>query len=217
MFICWCLNSNWKTSAHGWSYCKKLKFVRGYSFHEYRQENEQLKKNEELISTKKHKKCYFRKRASFVEFQWTSGISLKHDCILITYLYLHLIYLYWHLITFTGEVFKVFTGTIKSSIWKRALLIKITVLWHVYQKLYSHGLLFQTETETVVGFYCHASPSFLTSSWFSVSMLATFALWFVIPFSLILHNYVRIGRTLFQSLKERLHLKEGIETKWVVE
>ena len=163
------------------------------------------------------KNVIFEKELHFVEFQWTSGISLKHDCILITYLYLHLIYLYWHLITFTGEVFKVFTGTIKSSIWKRALLIKITVLWHVYQKLYWHGLLFQTETETVVGFYCHASPSFLTSSWFSVSMLATFALWFVIPFSLILHNYVRIGRTLFQSLKERLHLKEGIETKWVVE
>ena len=80
-------------------------------------------------------------------------------------------------------------------------------------KCHWYELLFQNETESVAGFFCHARKSFLISHWFALGNGATFLLWFVIPFSLIVHNYARIGRTLFKSLKENLHLKEGIETE----
>ena len=72
-------------------------------------------------------------------------------------------------------------------------------------------LLFQTETPTQDGYYCHAKPSFLTSNWFVVGSGVSFGLLFAIPFTLILHNYAIIGRTLFKSLQDNPPLKEGIE------
>ena len=56
---------------------------------------------------------------------------------------------------------------------------------------------------------CHAHPSFLTSHWFAFHEGSRFLLQLFIPFTLIVHNYVRIGRALFKSLKEREQLKEG--------
>ena len=78
---------------------------------------------------------------------------------------------------------------------------------------FTTSFLFQVETEKEAGFYCHARYSFLESSWYSINMFATFALLFVIPFSLIVHNYARIGVTLFKNLKENVHLQEGINTQ----
>ena len=76
-------------------------------------------------------------------------------------------------------------------------------------------VLLQTETETLAGHYCDATPFFLTSYWYPVATGASFALWFLIPINLIVHNYARIGRTLFKSLKENLEQKEGTVTHWV--
>ena len=72
-------------------------------------------------------------------------------------------------------------------------------------------LLFQTETPTQDGYYCHTNTSFLTSKRFVVGSGVSFALLFAIPFTLILHNYAGTGRTLFKSLQDNPHLKEGIE------
>ena len=84
-----------------------------------------------------------------------------------------------------------------------------------YALIYNQGMssLFQTESETVAGFYCHMASSFLTSHRYTVQTAANFAVLFMTPFSLCVHNYVRIGRTLFKSLKENVHLQEGINTQ----
>ena len=72
---------------------------------------------------------------------------------------------------------------------------------------------FQTEKQTSSGYYCTPTSSFLVSYWYSVGNGVTFALLFLLPFSLIAHNYVRIGKTLFKSLKENVHLQEGVQTE----
>ena len=57
------------------------------------------------------------------------------------------------------------------------------------------------------------------NTWSVTGMLSTwgsdFTLIFIIPFGLMVHNYVRIARALFKSLKENVQLKEGIKTKYV--
>ena len=67
-----------------------------------------------------------------------------------------------------------------------------------YALIYNQDIyLFQTESETVAGFYCHMPSSFLTSHWYAIQTAANFDVLFLIPFSLFVHNYARIGRTLF--------------------
>ena len=53
------------------------------------------------------------------------------------------------------------------------------------------------------------------SHYLAVHTGCDFALIFLIPFGLIVHNYVRISMTLFRSLREGERLKEGTDNQWV--
>ena len=70
-------------------------------------------------------------------------------------------------------------------------------------------MLLQQENEYMEGYYCHTDAEFFVSHWHPVMVAGNFVLRVIIPFLLIAHNSVRIGRTLFNSLKESAHLKEG--------
>ena len=73
--------------------------------------------------------------------------------------------------------------------------------------------LFQHEDEYLRGHRCLGDTEFFVSPWYAVETAGTFALLVIVPFILMGHNYVRIGRTLFKSLKESVHLKEGIKAE----
>ena len=72
-------------------------------------------------------------------------------------------------------------------------------------------MIFQEENELPYGHYCNENVSLITSFWGPVIHITRFASAVVIPFILIGHNYARIGRTLFQSVKK--NLKEGNYTE----
>ena len=72
-------------------------------------------------------------------------------------------------------------------------------------------IFLQEEIEDVTGLYiCKTPNSFITSIWPPVISVVMFTVEFLIPFIIFAHNYVRIGVTLYQSLKENKHLQEGI-------
>ena len=73
--------------------------------------------------------------------------------------------------------------------------------------------LFQGETEDFTGFYF--CITFIQRIWDPVLTFGHFAVIFLILFSIFVHNYARIGRTLFRSLKENVHLQEGRFRQWV--
>ena len=84
----------------------------------------------------------------------------------------------------------------------------ILQLFHIVSTIISK--LFQ-ETERITGtHYCHTSSAFVISIWAPIYMAINFAVEFFIPFTLIVHNYARIGVTLFKSLRENEHLQEGM-------
>ena len=68
--------------------------------------------------------------------------------------------------------------------------------------------LFQHEDEYLRGHRCLGDTEYFVSPWYAISTGSSFALLVVIPFILMEHKYVRIGRALFQNLKESAHLKE---------
>ena len=73
-------------------------------------------------------------------------------------------------------------------------------------------LVFQTETETIYGFYCHYLPAY-TVNHLAIHMGCEFLLVFIIPYCLIVHNSVRIIASLFRSQKESVQLKEGLNVQ----
>ena len=72
---------------------------------------------------------------------------------------------------------------------------------------------FQEESEHIHGFYCHFPNKYLISHWYAVHTGLEFALVFIIPYSLIVHNSLRIIITLFKSLRENVQLKEGLNVQ----
>ena len=80
---------------------------------------------------------------------------------------------------------------------------------------FSLSSLFQKESHAVPGHYCHSKGEYLVSDWYAVHMGSDFTLIFIIPIGLMVHNYVRIARALFESLKENVQLKEGVKSKYV--
>ena len=70
--------------------------------------------------------------------------------------------------------------------------------------------------EDITGFYlCIISDSLSKSIWSTILGFVMFIAEFLIPFSIFAYNYARIGKTLFHSLKENVHLQEGIKIEWV--
>ena len=70
-------------------------------------------------------------------------------------------------------------------------------------------MFFQEEIEELTGIHlCVNSTSLLASIWGPVIVFVDFAIKFLIPFCIFVHNYARIGRTLLQSLKENANLQE---------
>ena len=70
-------------------------------------------------------------------------------------------------------------------------------------------LVFQTETETLDGFYCHHLPAYVVSQ-SAIHRGCEFLLVFMIPYPLIVHNSVRIIVALIKRQKEHVQLKEGL-------
>ena len=109
------------------------------------------------------------------------------------------------------------TGVLCSILTECDLLDDIFVrllhkkIWREY--LTKNWLLFQEEMEKLNGYYCEENNSMMTDIWGPVITITQFASFILIPFSLIAHNYARIGRTLFRSVKDNTNQKERIYTQ----
>ena len=121
--------------------------------------------------------------------------------------------------TFSPSYFAFFHGTLKvlyvPVTMRRSRMLAIQKF--IYRDDGCNSVFtLQEEEENYNGFYdCLTSTVFTTSVWFPVLVATNFAVMFLIPYIMLIDNYARIGRTLFQSLKTSIHLRELVNTQWV--
>ena len=126
----------------------------------------------------------------------------------------------WITMTITVIDLKDCKNTFQSIPWRSLgnIFIQTSYRWNSNppELVLTPIFLFQEETEEFTGHYkCHYSNSFMTSSWAPVAVAIYFVLLILLPFCLLVHNYVRISVALFQSLKENVHLQERVSIRWV--